>query len=69
MSETIKMNHTLTSLDMRSEWDSKMVKENIWFPFIWWIENEIRVDGVRLLYNSLQCNSTLTLLNIDDRCK
>ncbi len=30
MSETIKMNHTLTSLDMRGEWNKKEVKEKEW---------------------------------------
>ena len=28
MSETIKMNHTLTSLDMRGEWNKKEIKKN-----------------------------------------
>ncbi len=27
MSETIKMNHTLTSLDMRSEWNNKEINK------------------------------------------
>ena len=30
MSETIKMNHTLTSLDMRGEWNKKEIKKNEW---------------------------------------
>ena len=30
MSEAIKMNHTLTSLDMRSEWNNKEIKTNEW---------------------------------------
>ena len=34
MSETIKMNHTLTSLDMRGEWNKKEVKKNEWIKII-----------------------------------
>ena len=30
MSETIKMNQTLTSLNMRGEWNKKEIKKNKW---------------------------------------
>ena len=32
---------------------------------IWWTENNIGEDGTHLLYDSLECNSTLTELEIE----
>ena len=70
ISEALKINTTLISLNLRGDWNKKRDKRR-WKRkrLIRWTGIKIRTEGARMISGALKMNSTLTELNLSGERK